>query len=89
MLFSSCPLTSVVDFYPVLEFPHYVLVFLFFLYALLFLFQQLVLGPWFSFVGERELDPVLDAVIGYVELTLMGENVGCKCKWLKFHIAYE
>lgn len=36
----------------------------------------LVSDSWFDFMGEWELDPVLDSVIGCGGLTLVGENVG-------------
>lgn len=55
-----------------------------FLYALFF--PTMVSELWFNFVGERELDPVLDPVIGCEGLTLVGENVRCKCEWLKSHM---
>ena len=49
----------------------------------------MVLEPWFEFTGERKMNLVLDPVIECVGLKIMGENVGCKCGWLKSHISYE
>ena len=37
---------------------------------------------WFGLVGERELDPVLDPVIGCGALAFAGENDRFTCEWL-------
>jgi len=58
------------------------------LFSLCRSFQHLVSEPWFSLVGERELDLVLHLVIG-CEFTLVEEIFEFQEWVVKSHIAYE